>query len=100
MTIWPNWYGIGRGLSEISSALWVYLAAFALYRSRDRMWPHLFLAGLFAALAFFTRLNQLVLLVTLVLMLLPETIEAGSAWRVAAIWRRLPKMAGAAYLFF
>jgi hypothetical protein len=94
----PNWYGIGRGLSEISSALWVYLAAFALCRSRERMWPRVVVAGLFAALAFFTRLNQLVLLLAMVLLLVPETIEAGSALRVGDIWRRLPKAGAAAYL--
>src|SRR3954468_7969633 len=74
----PNWYGIGRGLSEISAGLFVYLAAFALQRARIRLWPHALIAGLFAALAFFTRLNLLVLLVTLALLLLPDTIEAGS----------------------
>jgi hypothetical protein len=98
MTIGPNWYGVGRGLSEISSALFVYLAAFALCRSRERMWPNVIVAGLFAALAFFTRLNQLVLLLTLVLLLLPDTIDAGSARRVGDLWRRLPKPASVVYL--
>jgi len=94
----PNWYGIGRGLSEISAALCVYLTAFALQRSRNRFWPHALVAGLFAALAFFTRLNLLILLATLVLLLLPDTMDAGSALRVGDIWRRLPKARTAAYL--
>ena len=94
----PNWYGIGRGLSEISAALCVYLTAFALRRSRGRTWPHVLLAGLFAALAFFTRLNHLVLLLALVLLLLPESVEAGSAFRLGDIWRRLPKATSVAYL--
>ena len=94
----PNWYGIGRGLSEISAALCVYLAAFALRASRGRL-THVLLAGAFAALAFFTRLNHLLLLTTMVLLLIPETVTAGSLWRVSEIWRRLPKAASVTYLF-
>jgi hypothetical protein len=94
----PNWYGIGRGLSEISAVLCVYLAAFALLRARARMWPDILLAGLFAALAFFTRLNQLILLCSLVLLLLPDMVEAGSAGRLRELWRGLPKAATMIYL--
>lgn len=93
----PNWYGIGRGLSEISAALCVYLAAFALRGSRGRL-PHVLFAGAFAALAFFTRLNHLLLLTTLVLLLVPESVTAGSVWHPGEIWRRLPKAASVVYL--
>jgi hypothetical protein len=94
----PNWYGIGRGLSEISAAMCVYLAAFALRRTDGRAWKNALVAGLCAMLAFFTRLNQLVLLASMLLLLIPEAVEAGSAFRVRDIWRRLPKAAGAIYL--
>ena len=93
----PNWYGIGRGLSEISAALCVYLAAFALRASRGRL-SRVLLAGLFAALAFFTRLNHLLLLTTMLLLLVPESMTAGSIFRVGEIWRRLPKGPAIAYL--
>ncbi len=94
----PNWYGIGRGLSEISAVLCLYLAAFSILRSREQMWPHILVAGLFAALAFFTRLNLLVLLCVTVLLLTPDELEAGVAMRVREVWRRLPKAASASYL--
>jgi hypothetical protein len=94
----PNWYGIGRGLSEISAALCVYLAAFALRRSRHRVWPSVAIAGLWAALAFFTRMNHLLLLATLVVVLLPDEVEAGAGWRARELWRRLPKRQASVYL--
>ena len=94
----PNWYGIGRGLSEISAALCVYLAAFALQRSRHESWPSGAIAGLWAALAFFTRMNHLMLMIMLIVMLLPDDMEAGSLRRVTAVWQRLPKRQAAVYL--
>jgi hypothetical protein len=96
--IGPNWYGIGRGLSEISAVLCVYLAAFALLRSREDAWPHVLVAGLFAALAFFTRLNQLVLLGSIVLLLVPDVVQAGSLIRIRDVWRQLPKAPSVVYL--
>jgi hypothetical protein len=94
----PNWYGVGRGLSEISAALWVYLAAFALRRSRRRLWPSVAMAGLWAALGFFTRMNHLLLLAILVVLLLPDDVQAGSWWRLRELWRRLPKPQASVYL--
>ena len=35
----PNWYLLGRGLSEASAMAWLYLAGFALLRARDRGGP-------------------------------------------------------------
>jgi hypothetical protein len=94
----PNWYGIGRGLSEIVAASCVYLAAFALRESRHRTAAYAAIAGLWAAVAFFTRLNHLLLLVAMVVLLLPDEVEAGSVFRVRDLWRRLPKTAAAVYL--
>ena len=93
----PNWYGIGRGLSEISAALCLYLAAFALRRSDGRL-PIVLLAGLMAALAFFTRLNLLVLLVSLTALLIPSAVEAGAIWHPSTLWKNLPRGACVAYL--
>src|SRR5258708_36726608 len=31
----PNWYLLGRGLSELSATAWIYLACFAWLRTRD-----------------------------------------------------------------
>jgi len=94
----PNWYLIGRGLSEASAAAWVYLACFALLRARDRGWPVAMLAGLSAVLAFFTRLNHLPLVLALVALTLPLSLPAGSLTRPSKVWSLLPKRAAAAYL--
>ena len=61
----PNWYMIGRGLSEISAAMWLCLAALCLVDARGSGGRAL-LAGLFAVLAFYTRLNHLPLVVALI----------------------------------
>jgi hypothetical protein len=50
---------IGRGLSEISSAGFVYLAALYALRSRHGHWTAAAAAGSLATLAFYTRLNNL-----------------------------------------
>ena len=94
----PNWYLLGRGLSEASAAAWVYLACFALLRARDHGWPAAMLAGLCAMLAFFTRLNHLPLVLALVALTLPSSLPAGSLTRPSKVWSLLPKCAAAAYL--
>ena len=94
----PNWYLLGRGLSEASAAAWVYLAGFALLRARDHGWPVAMLAGMCAMLAFFTRLNHLPLVLALVALTLPLSLPAGSLTRPSKVWSLLPKRAAAAYL--
>ncbi|HMJ86341.1 MAG TPA: hypothetical protein VK504_24355, partial [Vicinamibacterales bacterium] len=94
----PNWYLLGRGLSEASAAAWVYLACFALLRARDQEWPVAMLAGLCAMLAFFTRLNHLPLVLALVALTLPLSLPAGSLTRPSKVWSLLPKRAAATYL--
>lgn len=95
----PNWYLVGRGLSEVSATAWLYLACFALLRAHGRGWRPAALAGVCAALAFFTRLNYLPLVILLVTLTLPLSCPAGSLARVPHIWRQLPKAPAAAYLF-
>jgi hypothetical protein len=53
------WGLIGRGLSEITSAGFIYLGAFMALRSRRGSWTWAAAAGVLASLAFYTRLNNL-----------------------------------------
>jgi hypothetical protein len=93
----PNWYMIGRGLSEISAAMWICLAALALLRAREGAIRHAMLAGGFAALAFYTRLNHLPLVFALAALLLPDGVVAGAAFEGSS-WRRLASSTTAAYV--
>jgi hypothetical protein len=89
----PNWYMLGRGLSEIVASMWIYLAALTLMKARDGSGRHVILAGVFATLAFYTRLNHLPMILGLAALLLPDTVPAGAAFR-AQSWRELPPAAG------
>lgn len=102
----PNWYMVGRGLSEISAALWLYLAAWCLLDARDGSdgsdgsITRAGLAGVFAVLAFYTRLNHLPLVIVLVVLTLAGDVASASLWNVRALWNRLPKAVAATYLGF
>jgi len=90
----PNWYLLGRGLSEIAASMWLYLAAIMLTQARDGSPArHGMIAGLFATLAFYTRLNHLPLILALSALSLPETTPAGAAFKLQS-WRQLPRLAG------
>jgi hypothetical protein len=99
VTMGPNWYIVGRGLGDISAAAFVYLAAFALLsaRDQDRVAPAV-AAGLFATLAFFTRLNHLPLVIAMVVIVLPATFGAASLLRAPDALRRLPARIAVVYL--
>jgi hypothetical protein len=71
------WYFVGRGLSEISAAGFAFAAALCLL-SPGTDWRIAAVAGLFAALMFYTRLNHLVFGAVLVVLLLPAGLT--SAW--------------------
>jgi hypothetical protein len=94
----PNWYLLGRGLSELSATAWLYLACFALLGASDDAWRAAALAGLCAMLAFFTRLNHLPLVLVLVALTLPLSLPAAALTHLSEVWRRLPKRAASAYL--
>jgi hypothetical protein len=85
-TLGTTWVFHGRGLSEISSAGLLYLAAFAAMRSRRRGWAAGAAAGLLATAAFYTRLNNLPMACAVALFALPLTAQAGTARRPSA-WR-------------
>ena len=70
-------YLLGFGLGEISSAGFVYVAALWAIRARDGNWRAALAAGLLATLAFYTRLNNLVMAFGVALFAFP----AGSARR-------------------
>jgi len=94
VSLGPNWYMLGRGLSEIVASMWIYLAALSLLRARANSPHYALLAGIFAALAFYTRLNHLPLIVALTALLLPDAVAAGEAFAPQS-WRQLPwRLAG------
>ena len=58
-TLGPAWYLFGRGLSEITSAGFIYAAALLALRGRHGYWPAAIAAGVLATLGAYTRLNNL-----------------------------------------
>jgi len=83
-TFWLGtiWYFIGRGLSEIAAAGWGFVAALLLLRNRAADARVAALAGVFAVLMFYTRLNHL--LFALCLLALPIPAAASARWRDVA----------------
>jgi hypothetical protein len=94
----PNWYIIGRGLSEISSSAWLLLAAMNLTKARTGELRYAVVAAMFAVLAFYTRLNHLPLAIVLVVFTLPDELPARSWFHLRTVWARLPKRVAATYL--
>jgi hypothetical protein len=89
VVIGPNWYMLGRGLSEIVASMWIYLLALSLMKAREGSTRQAIAAGTFAVLAFYTRLNHLPLVLALTALLLPDTVQAGAAFKLQS-WRGLP----------
>jgi len=75
------WYFVGRGLSEVSAAGWGFLAALALLRNRAASVGLALLAGVFAVLMFYARLNHLLFAVFLLALPIPVAVPA--RWRDA-----------------
>ena len=86
-------YLMGRGLGEISSAGFIYLAAaFAL--DGERPFAAAFAAGLLAALGFYARLNNLPMAVGVAVFAIPGDVPAralvsGRAWWSRVSWRSI-----------
>lgn len=93
LTIGPGWYLFGRGLSEMTSAGLIYSAALLVLRGRrgDRL--PLILAGLCAAIAFYTRLNNLLFAAAVVTFSLPLRQRAGDWWHWRSWLRRCSRPA-------
>jgi hypothetical protein len=83
----PIWYLIGRGLSEIAAAGWVYMAAYCLLRARLGRIRWAVAASVFATLAFYTRINHLPFIVVCVVLAFPRQVRdwVSSSRRTAAI---------------
>jgi hypothetical protein len=71
---------VGFGLSEISSAGFIYLAA--LFVMRQRGARDLVVAGMLVVLGFYTRLNNLPMAVAVAAFAVPVALPAGSWWRL------------------
>jgi hypothetical protein len=70
---------VGFGLSEISSASLIYLAAF--FAMRNRGLADAVTAGALVTLAFYTRLNNLPMAIAVAAFALPLTLPIGAMWR-------------------
>jgi hypothetical protein len=82
-------YLIGNGLSEISSAGLMSMAALCAIRSRRRGTVAAIAAGGLATLGFYTRLNNGVMAVGVALFALPLTLPLCTIVRPGAWWRRV-----------
>jgi hypothetical protein len=81
------WGFIGRGLSEITSAGLIYLAALFALRSRDGSLHAAIAAGVLATLAFYTRLNNLPMVFAVCLFALPVAQPIRDIWRPSVLWQ-------------
>jgi hypothetical protein len=88
------WYFVGRGLSEIAAAGFAFSAAFALMHARRGRATIAALAGVFAVLTVYTRLNHLLFAVSLVALLLP--LSTSMRWRALEHGVRSVRVAAAA----
>lgn len=98
MLLGPAWYLFGRGLSEITSAGFVYAAALFALRGRNGYWPAIVTAGLLAVLSFYTRLNNLPIALAVAAFAWPVRQPIASVWHPAARFARVSKPALAGIL--
>jgi hypothetical protein len=82
-------YLIGQGLSEISSAGLLSMAALSVIESRHRRTAAAIAAGLLATLGFYTRLNNLIMAAGVALFALPLDVPVRALIHPAAWWRRV-----------
>jgi hypothetical protein len=86
------WGLIGRGLSEITSAGFIYLGAFMALRSRRGSLTWAVAAGVLASLAFYTRLNNLPMAGAIALFAVSARVPVrrflrAAAWQTRIAWR-------------
>jgi hypothetical protein len=99
MVLGKGWDLIGRGLGEISSAGLVSMAALCVMQSRRRRTALAVLAGVLAAAAFYTRLNNLIIaggvaLFALSLRVPARTLLWPRRWLARVSWRTVVAFAG------
>jgi hypothetical protein len=75
-----TWRYLGLGLSEISSAGLLYLAALVALHSRHGNWRAAIAAGILATVAFYVRLNNLPMALAVAAFALPTAIPASAAF--------------------
>jgi hypothetical protein len=92
-TLGPGWYLMGRGLSEISSTGFIYAAALLAWRGRHGSVPAILASGVAATLAFYTRLNNLPMAVSVIAFAWPLAFGIDHLWRPATWWPRLSRKA-------
>jgi hypothetical protein len=81
----PGYIFIGRGLSEISSAAFIYLAALLVIKAREQQSIRLVLiAGLFAVLGVWTRLNNMPAALGMAVFAWPLTEPSATVWKPKA----------------
>ena len=91
MMLGPAFHLFGRGLSEITSAGFLYGAALCAMRARRGHLPSLAAAGLLAVLAFYTRLNNLPMTIALAAYAWPPRWPVSAVFDPAATWRRVSR---------
>lgn len=99
---------IGQGLSEISSAGLLSIAALCVIRSRHRGTAAAIVAGVLAMFAFYTRLNNLIMALGIAVFALPlhlpvQAILRPWAWWLRVSWRAIvivPATIALGLLFF
>ena len=78
----PSLPFVGFGLSEISSAAMIYLAALLAIRNRGA--ADAVMAGVLATLGFFTRLNNFPMAAAVAVFAVPLTVPIGTMWKPRA----------------
>lgn len=87
-TLSSPWQQIGFGLSETTSAGFVYAAALLTLAARGRRWTGAIPAGLLAALGFYTRLNNLPMAFGVAVFALPPVLPVRGLRRLDGALRR------------
>jgi hypothetical protein len=96
-TLTPIWYFIGRGLAEISAGAFAWVAALWLIRSRGGGPRAVLVGGVFAVLAFYTRLNHMLFAGSLMAFLLPPRTTADALRHPKLLWQSLRTSDAVAY---
>jgi hypothetical protein len=82
----PGYVFVGRGLSEISSAAFIYIGALLVIRAREHNRVQLlFAAGAFAVLGAWTRLNNLPMAIAIAVFAWPLSQRSSSLWKVRTL---------------
>lgn len=85
----PLWYLVGRGLAELSSMGLISAGALFALRGRTGSWRFILLAGLSATLAFYTRLNNLPMVMAVIAFAWPLRQQARDLWTPRRLLRRV-----------